>query len=389
MSDVPRYPCHAQQMADAITRDADCQHMMLMGFAMASLASRAAIDLVGAGRLQASLPYQARSYTTWMDQRKLEYAFRLRRMQAGRLPRQVAAAAWPVFRGQRHDRLHADLVLHRPSPLTLGWMWWLLLPVVCPTPLSRRVWQAACASVICGQCGVLDRQSTVSRYLRILDNPAVVPNQLQDYMSGPMSSARKALLLCRAGALHTARRLCQRKVVPSPACVHCRSGEEDTLEHAVLLWPAFADMHVALWDSVVECAGQAAADAVSGMPPAQRLEALLGGHQWGGHTLAVQEVVGRSLAGLLAARAQRGAGAVERQPAAVVAAARAAALSEPDTACQCCQARFSVQHHRMLLCDGCEHGYHQSCLQVPLRSVPAGPWLCPGGVAQQEYIWCQ
>ena len=52
MSDVPRYPCPAQQMADAITRDADCQYMMLMGLAMAG---RAAIDLVDAGRLQAWL----------------------------------------------------------------------------------------------------------------------------------------------------------------------------------------------------------------------------------------------------------------------------------------------------------------------------------------------
>ena len=31
----------------------------------------------------------------------------------------------------------------------------------------------------------------------------------------------------------------------------------------------------------------------------------------------------------------------------------------------------------MLLCDGCDRGYHISCLQPPLEQVPPGDWYCP------------
>lgn len=37
-----------------------------------------------------------RSYSSWMDQRKLEYAYRLALIPAARLPSIVAAAAWPA-----------------------------------------------------------------------------------------------------------------------------------------------------------------------------------------------------------------------------------------------------------------------------------------------------
>lgn len=30
----------------------------------------------------------------------------------------------------------------------------------------------------------------------------------------------------------------------------------------------------------------------------------------------------------------------------------------------------------MLLCDGCDHGYHMYCLRPPLQSVPEGDWFC-------------
>jgi uncharacterized Zn finger protein (UPF0148 family) len=31
----------------------------------------------------------------------------------------------------------------------------------------------------------------------------------------------------------------------------------------------------------------------------------------------------------------------------------------------------------MLLCDGCDAGYHMGCLSPPLTSVPQGDWFCP------------
>ena len=30
----------------------------------------------------------------------------------------------------------------------------------------------------------------------------------------------------------------------------------------------------------------------------------------------------------------------------------------------------------MLLCDGCDHGYHTYCLKPPLQQVPEGDWFC-------------
>lgn len=31
----------------------------------------------------------------------------------------------------------------------------------------------------------------------------------------------------------------------------------------------------------------------------------------------------------------------------------------------------------LLLCDGCDHGYHLYCLKPILVSVPKGSWFCP------------
>ena len=58
-------------------------------------------------------------------------------------------------------------------------------------------------------------------------------------------------------------------------------------------------------------------------------------------------------------------------------------VAERDTACQCCQLRSSKQHNQMLLCDGCQRGFHQHCLQQPLATVPKGDWLCPGCEVQE------
>lgn len=31
----------------------------------------------------------------------------------------------------------------------------------------------------------------------------------------------------------------------------------------------------------------------------------------------------------------------------------------------------------LLLCDGCDKGYHIYCLDPPLKSIPSGDWFCP------------
>ena len=32
---------------------------------------------------------------------------------------------------------------------------------------------------------------------------------------------------------------------------------------------------------------------------------------------------------------------------------------------------------RMLLCDGCDLGYHLECLDPPMETVPLDEWFCP------------
>ncbi|KAM8892972.1 uncharacterized protein phrf1 isoform 2-T3 [Spinachia spinachia] len=46
------------------------------------------------------------------------------------------------------------------------------------------------------------------------------------------------------------------------------------------------------------------------------------------------------------------------------------------TSCEIC--RGSDREDRLLLCDGCDAGYHMECLTPPLDSVPVEEWFCPG-----------
>ncbi|XP_062847038.1 PHD and RING finger domain-containing protein 1 [Trichomycterus rosablanca] len=46
-----------------------------------------------------------------------------------------------------------------------------------------------------------------------------------------------------------------------------------------------------------------------------------------------------------------------------------------DTHCEACGG--SDREDRMLLCDGCDAGYHMECLTPPLNAVPVEEWFCP------------
>ncbi|XP_046861318.1 PHD and RING finger domain-containing protein 1-like [Xenia sp. Carnegie-2017] len=45
------------------------------------------------------------------------------------------------------------------------------------------------------------------------------------------------------------------------------------------------------------------------------------------------------------------------------------------TFCEVCGSRDNED--TMLLCDGCDKGYHLVCLTPPLRNIPIGDWFCP------------
>lgn len=50
---------------------------------------------------------------------------------------------------------------------------------------------------------------------------------------------------------------------------------------------------------------------------------------------------------------------------------------DPDLPCVKCERSEIRRGNAMLLCDNCNAGWHQQCLQPPLPTIPAGAWLCP------------
>lgn len=52
----------------------------------------------------------------------------------------------------------------------------------------------------------------------------------------------------------------------------------------------------------------------------------------------------------------------------------AGAATPADTPCEICGSR--AESPPMLLCDGCDRGFHISCLSPPLSAVPKGSWSC-------------
>ncbi|XP_061533603.1 PHD and RING finger domain-containing protein 1 isoform X1 [Phycodurus eques] len=58
-------------------------------------------------------------------------------------------------------------------------------------------------------------------------------------------------------------------------------------------------------------------------------------------------------------------------------------LDLEQTNCEVCQG--SDREDRLLLCDGCDAGYHMECLTPPLDTVPVEEWFCPECVANNNY----
>jgi hypothetical protein len=176
------------------------------------------------------MEFGCRSYASWLAQRKLEYSFRLRRMAEDRLPRRVAQAAWPAVGGGRHERMHAGLAQVLAVEVKLDVAAAAAVDEVTYAAFKRQVAHAVRARDMLAAQRV--KRSTVGRYVRILGSPSKVPTELQDYMSGPMTTACKALLLCRADMVNTAQRLHQKQRLSSRACRRCGAACEDLVHLA-------------------------------------------------------------------------------------------------------------------------------------------------------------
>ena len=60
--------------------------------------------------------------------------------------------------------------------------------------------------------------------------------------------------------------------------------------------------------------------------------------------------------------------------------------SEADPiACQAC--KLDSDDASMLLCDGCDQGYHLYCLRPKMDSIPKGRWFCKECSSKKDTKW--
>ena len=117
------------------------------------------------------LEFGCRPFSSWMRQRVLEFAFRLGRMPAERLPAQVAAARWPLQQGSKRPQLHEHRLTAAERVTAVS-----VAASVATTSCSYAMFeqQAATAvrradlAAIHAALQTRGRKSTVARYLDIL-----------------------------------------------------------------------------------------------------------------------------------------------------------------------------------------------------------------------------
>ncbi len=108
--------------------------------------------------------------------------------------------------------------------------------------------------------------------------------------------------------------------------------------------------------------GEATVAQLKELPVGHQLLCILGDAEWGPLAVGVDAAVQHYLLDLQAAQAAQAQYAVV-----------AGGVGRTDQACQVCMRRDGPT---MLLCDGCNSGYHMKCLVPRVYRVPAGDWLC-------------
>ena len=306
-----------------------------------------------------------RPYASWMDQRKLEFAFRLAAMEADRMPARVASACWPRLARRGLPSMHACVVSALEHAVGLKVADLAAAGGVTTAAFKKLAGEAVRVRDV--RSMRRDAKSTVCHHLRVLGGPGRHANQLQRYLAGPLTEVQRFKFICRAGVLPTARRRFQQGRAQTAQCPLCPERPEETMQHALLACSAFAAERAAMWAALEQEVGLPAAGAAQALPADRQLAALLGDAYWGDRARAVGGVVQQYLGEQMRRRRSL-------LPAAV--AAGGVADDPADVACQACNRRSGAP--TMLLCDRCGRGYHMRCLVPALTGVPDGDWVCPG-----------
>jgi hypothetical protein len=219
-----------------------------------------------------------RSYISWMDQRKLEYAYRLRLMAPSRLPRRVAAAVWPCKPGLRRPCLHSEVVAALIADTCLD-----LAAEQAAACTYAQLKQRAAEAVRKRDMRVTRRssKSTVYRLWSILGQPELYPNACQQYLVGTLSAGQHMKFLCRSGMLLVGHRRHTLRQVTTPACTYCQSCSDATPAHALLQCSAFSAQREAFWQSLTGVLGVATVAELRELPADHQLLCILGDAEWG------------------------------------------------------------------------------------------------------------
>jgi hypothetical protein len=129
-----------------------------------------------------------------MDQRKLEFSFRLATMEADRLPARVAVASWPQLARKGMPCMHDGMVtsLERAVGLNVA----ELAAAAGASTASFK--QAASGAVRKRDVREMRRKakSMVGHQLRVLGDPDEHANQLQRYLAGPLTEVQRFKFVC-------------------------------------------------------------------------------------------------------------------------------------------------------------------------------------------------
>ena len=229
------------------------------------------------------LEFGCRPFSSWMRQRVLEFAFRLGRMPAERLPAQVAAARWPLRQGSKRPELHEHRLAaaERVTAVSVA----ASVPTTsCSYAMFKQ--QAATAvrradlAAIHAALQTRGRKSTVARYLDILGGDladGLFPATCQAYLRGRIGWDHQLKFLFRCGMARVGHRLCITGQAASPACSFCGAADE-TAAHFTMECPAFTDEYGDFVLGLLDLAGQDACAAWLQLPPPNQLCAVLGSY---------------------------------------------------------------------------------------------------------------